>query len=120
MDGYDNINTIYRERSKSSIKAIVVEWGSIKLKQQFRILSSQNKDVLKASNLNNQICKIFITDYLPKHKRALLHATKQLLQADPLNYKYVWAYDGTILAKKDDTSKIFEITSTADLDKHNN
>lgn len=116
----NNINSIYREKSKSTTKAIVVDWSNQILKQQFRVLSTQNKDILKLFKMKDHNCNITITDFLPKHKRMLLHEAKSLLKSVQFNFKFVWATNGIILAKKDENSQIIEITSSSDLDRIKN
>lgn len=59
-------------------------------------------------------------DYLPKVKRVLLQEAKKCLKTELLNFKFVWATNGNIFAKKDEGSKLYAITSMTDLDKFKN
>ena len=58
---------------------------------------------------------IYLTESLTAQNKELLRYMRK--EAKILNYKYVWAYKGTIKARKTDQSNIKTIRSMTDLSK---
>lgn len=49
---------------------------------------------------NGRECNVVVTDYLPKVKRVLLQEAKKCLKTESLNFKFIWATNGNVFARR--------------------
>ena len=97
---------------------IVTEFNQFEIKQKIQDNFKKNGPVMfsqisKTTNqtINNE--KVYINDYLCKHKKQLFDETKKMNSR--FNIKYVWFKNGNIYIRQLDDSPIFKVNSIADL-----
>lgn len=73
--------------------------------------------VTNNNNGRNEAKRVFVNDELTQLNRYLLWKTKN--KAKELQWKFVWVKDGRIMAKKEETTRIFYIRNEPDIENLN-
>lgn len=109
------INYIARipTRLTNTEKPILVAFNSRYLKEEF-VSMARNCKELSLSNLGFTTSgKIYVNDHLTPFNKTLLSKAKAL--AKEKNFRYIWVKHCKIMARKSDTSPIFQIKTEKDL-----
>lgn len=109
----DSITDLYRIHNRNNTPPIIVKLKNKSIKDSIlKVRKSNNPDgqqkgkSLYAKDVGFDSEKqIFINEELTQQSRNLLNAAKKMLK-EQANFKFIWASDGKILAKKDEHSKI--------------
>jgi hypothetical protein len=108
----NDIADIYKTKSKTERKTVVVEFTSTLIKQEilkktkaFNIRNKSNKLSAKHLGLNkNPDVPIFISETLTHRANRLYFLARDLKKSK--NYKYCWTSFGRVYVKKDDDSTV--------------
>lgn len=118
-----DIRDIYKSKSTSEKKSVIVELSSTLLKEDIlKGAKSFNKrnhsDKLCAKHLGskrNPDSPVFIAEYLTPKASRLFFLARDLRRSK--NYKYCWTSYGRVYLRKDDNSPIIQITNEAIIQK---
>ncbi|KAL4715887.1 hypothetical protein ACJJTC_014619 [Scirpophaga incertulas] len=107
---FDNKNT----RPKN----VIVKFATKILRNNFLTAAKAYKE-LKSDHLSisGTVQKIYINEHLTPKNKQLFRMCR--IEASKQNFKYVWIKNGTILARKTDSSPIFAVRSEQDVKKIN-
>ncbi|KAL1447925.1 hypothetical protein WDU94_005444 [Cyamophila willieti] len=97
------VNTL----AKNKVKPIVV-----------RLSNSSTRDKWTAAFRAKQLYKdkIYVNEHLTKSNQDLLYKAKKLKEVN--GYKFVWVKDCKIMIRKNETSRIYVIRNTRDLETY--
>lgn len=109
----DSITDLRRIHNRNDNQPILVKLKNKSIKNAILQIRKSNYTAngksLYAKDFGfNSTKQIFINEELTQQSRNLLNTTKKMLK-EQANFKFIWARDGKILAKKDEHSKIIFI-----------
>lgn len=120
----DSVHRVFQQsqQSKNLPKPIIVKFISKQKKEEIlasakNTRSSYNNPIGPGLIIDNVSKKLFINEHLTGKNKSLLMKSKN--KAKEVNIKYIWVRNGTIFARKDDTSRILKISSEEDLNNLN-
>ena len=111
----NSIDYCYRKQTRNSKNdgMIVVKFVSRYMKDE--IMAIKRKKRLSANNCGfNSNERIFFNDWLSPKAKSILYAAKNVKREK--GYKYIWARNGNILARKSDGGDIIRLSELSDLD----
>lgn len=113
----ESINYIARipTRAINSEKPIIVAFNSRYLKEEFVALARKCNELTLSKLGFTTSGKFYVNDHLTPYNKILLSKAKKL--AREKNFQYIWVKHCKIMARKSDTSPIFQIKSEKDLSK---
>lgn len=115
----DTVYRVSRHPSSEKPKSIIVKFLSKQKRDEIlaaakakRLTSSNNSPGLIIEGISHGL---FVNEHLTNKNKLILIKAKEM--AKKSSYKYIWARNGHIFARKNDRSKVFKILSESDIDK---